>query len=692
MHDARRCVSVAKRPSSFGYLTLLVVCLGPACAPPEAGAPAGLPVALVADAGADVTIGLDESVTLDGGASGGVAPYSFAWTPAAGLSDAAIAQPVASPSETTTYQLSVTDAGGATATDDVTVTVAASVPPIADAGEDVTAVDEDGDGSETVTLDGSGSRDPGGTIASYRWLFGDEEIAVGVSPTVSFGLGTRVITLEVTDDDGEIDTDEVRVMINSLTNQSPIAEAGANQSVVDADEDGEAQVVLNGSGSNDPDGTILAYRWFEDGVVIATGVTPTVVLGVGTHTIRLEVTDDAAATATDVVVVTVTPPPNTPPTADAGDDVRVIDEDEDTEDVTLDGSGSSDPDGTIATYRWIENAVEIATGVTPTVAFAVGTHTVTLEVTDDKGAVGADTVVIEVTGPLAAHAGADQAVPINDPAGTGSVTLDGSATGGTGVYTFRWFHKGSEVAQGPNPTIDLPMGTNAVELKVVDDRGAPEESDTVEVTVWVPSQAAGSLPARSSCATLSTGCTTGDPTAKIDVFPLPIILPTQVVSYKDQEVVIRINDFVVATVPDKIVVQGAGGPELIQLQGVVINDDGDAFAWSQDGIVFSTQQDPQIVFQPGRHIIDLKVVEIRIPGVSEVTVHKQITLIVNLDPAEVCADAGDAVFIDPGNSTTLSGLGTTGGDGNARRPGHRRTDRHAECHHGLRADRHRRQR
>jgi hypothetical protein len=89
--------------------------------------------------------------------------------------------------------------------------------------------------------------------------------------------------------------------------------------------------------------------------------------------------------------------PNQPPTANADDDQTVTDSDDSGyELVTLDGSGSSDSDGTIVSYLWTEGATQIASGASAGVNFAVGTHTVTLTVTDDDGATDTDTVVITV--------------------------------------------------------------------------------------------------------------------------------------------------------------------------------------------------------------------------------------------------------------------------------------------------------
>jgi chitodextrinase len=64
--------------------------------------------------------------------------------------------------------------------------------------------------------------------------------------------------------------------------------------------------------------------------------------------------------------------------------------------VTLHGENSSDPDGSITSWAWKENGVTIASSATPTVSLAAGTHTITLTVTDNLGAVATDTVVISV--------------------------------------------------------------------------------------------------------------------------------------------------------------------------------------------------------------------------------------------------------------------------------------------------------
>lgn len=86
---------------------------------------------LTAEAGNDAQICLGDGVQLN--ASGGI---TYSWTPTTGLSDPNIANPIATPTATTTYYVSVTDSAGCSGTDSVTVSI--NPPPVIDAGQDAT--------------------------------------------------------------------------------------------------------------------------------------------------------------------------------------------------------------------------------------------------------------------------------------------------------------------------------------------------------------------------------------------------------------------------------------------------------------------------------------------------------------------------------------------------------------------------
>lgn len=177
----------------------------------------------------------------------------------------------------------------------------------------------------------------------------------------------------------------------------PIADAGPDQYIRDVDGDGLVFVDLDGSGSLD-NGTIINYSWVRNGEEIATGVQPTHIPCVlGPAKITLTVTDDDGISLTDDMIVKVTPQgTNNNPQADAGEDLIVTDKDGDGhENVTLDGSGSSDEEGMIVSYSWKEGGTELATGVTSTISFAIGVHSIELTVIDNEG--GTDTDVIEIT-------------------------------------------------------------------------------------------------------------------------------------------------------------------------------------------------------------------------------------------------------------------------------------------------------
>ena len=65
--------------------------------------------------------------------------------------------------------------------------------------------------------------------------------------------------LTVTDNEGATSTDTVNIGVNNvIVNQPPTANAGQDQVVNEGD-----NVVLNGTSSSDPDGTIESYSWTQ---------------------------------------------------------------------------------------------------------------------------------------------------------------------------------------------------------------------------------------------------------------------------------------------------------------------------------------------------------------------------------------------------------------------------------------------
>jgi hypothetical protein len=180
-------------------------------------------------------------------------------------------------------------------------------------------------------------------------------------------------------------------------NRPPVAEAGPNQLLHDLDRNGQVTVALDGSGSLDSDGTIVSYVWTLGATQIATGQTAVVVLPTGVHSVVLTVTDNEGATGQDTVVLRL----NAPPTALAGEDQTVEADASGYALVTLNGSGSSDPDGNLVDWRWETGGELLGDGGVAVRQFElpVGVHVITLIVADQDSATGEDTVTVTVLPP-----------------------------------------------------------------------------------------------------------------------------------------------------------------------------------------------------------------------------------------------------------------------------------------------------
>jgi hypothetical protein len=291
-----------------------------------------------------------------------------------------------------------------------------NVAPVANAGPAQTV-----NAGAAVTLNGTASTDSDGTVATYTWTQ-TAGTTVGLSSaTVSQPTFTapNVITattftfsLVVTDNRGAVSpAATVNITVNALANTLPTANAGAAQTVTAG-----TVVTLNGTASADSDGTIASYAWTQTAGTAAplssnTASQPTftapAVATATTLTFSLIVTDNrGGASAASTVNITVNPAANVAPIANAGPNQTIGSG----ATVTLNGTASSDPGGSIASYAWTQTvgtAVTLSsatasqpTFTAPTVATAT-TFTFSLVVTDNLGATSAaDTVDITVNPPV----------------------------------------------------------------------------------------------------------------------------------------------------------------------------------------------------------------------------------------------------------------------------------------------------
>jgi len=272
------------------------------------------------NAGPDQTITLPTStVTLSGSGSdpdGSIA--SYAWTKVSGTGGTITSASSASTTVTGltagsyTFKLTVTDNKGATASDNITITVnsaTANTPPTVSAGTNQTITLP----TSSVTLTGTAS-DPDGSIASYAWTkvsgTGGTISSPAAASTTVTGLtaGSYTFKLTVTDNQGATASANVSVTVNSapVANVPPTVSAGANQTITLP----VSSVTLSGTAS-DPDGSIASYAWSKvsgtGGTISSPSSASTAVTGLtaGSYTFKLTVTDNKGATASANVSVTV---------------------------------------------------------------------------------------------------------------------------------------------------------------------------------------------------------------------------------------------------------------------------------------------------------------------------------------------------------------------------------------------------
>ncbi|MYF71276.1 MAG: hypothetical protein F4181_15555, partial [Proteobacteria bacterium] len=497
----------------------------------------------VADAGEDQIARPSATVTLNGSGSSDADGDSltYAWSQTSGtavtLSSATVASPTFTAPSTAgslVFSLKVND--GTEDSDLETVTVEVNSKPAADAGDDQIVRP-----SATETLDGSGSSDGDGDSMTYAWIQTPAATvtlssATAVSPTFTApsAAGSLEFSLTVNDGTEDSDPDTVTVTVNT----KPVADAGANQTVTPG-----ASVMLDGSGSSDADGHALTYTWskrpgttvdlIDSSMATASLTAPQLAAGQTSLTLEYQLVVNDKIEDSDPSIVTITVSNAAVPTADAGDDQTGDSAVNEGDTVTLDGSGSSDPNSKTLTYAWSgpsEVSVEFSDPAVASPTFIAPNFVssrdlvLTLVVTNsDMVASAPDTVTVHVVAdddPPVAEAGENQMVRTDQ-----MVTLDGTGSSDPEnlPLQYTWSQaSGSTVtlssttASSPTFTAPSTVGVLTFTLSVSDGQNtAVTDTVTVNVTNAPPPPGSITGPERTTDGSFTLTWTASDTTESV---------------------------------------------------------------------------------------------------------------------------------------------------------------------------------
>ena len=245
-------------------------------------------------------------------------------------------------------------------------------------------------------------------------------------------------------------------------NNVPVADAGPDQTV-----ECSTLTHLDGNGSTDDDNDALTYQWRNGETVLGNSAVLDVLLPLGTHTLTLVVTDIHDASDEDTVIITVSDttapivacPANQ--TLTAGADCQAVVPDFATLAIATDSCSSV-----------------LTRGQTPAAGSSVGlgSHTVTISVTDESGNVGTCSViltVIDATAPVGdcppartVDAGLECMVAVPDF--TAALLATDNCTAAEALVK----------TQSPAAGTLVPLGSHLINLTVTDAAGNTSECST----------------------------------------------------------------------------------------------------------------------------------------------------------------------------------------------------------------------
>jgi gliding motility-associated-like protein len=408
--------------------------------------PSHRPTAFVLDPGTNQTICTGDSVKL-GGSPTGPAGSTYSWTPATGLSNATAANPMASPTVTTTYTVIAFDGSCEGGPNTVTVTVNPKpATPTAGSNSPVCA-------GSTLNL-----TTPTVVGATYSWTGPNSFSSTAQNPSITNAAAANAGTYTVTVTVGGCTSAPGTVTV--VVNPTPTTPTAGSNSPI-----------CSGSTLNLTTPTVVGatYSWTGPNAFSSSSQNPSITnattLASGTYSVTVTVAGCTSAAGTVTVIVN-----PTPATPTAGSNSPIC-------------SGSTlnltTPTVVGATYSWTGPNAFSSSSQNPTITNATvaasGTYSVTVTVGGCTSAAGTVTVTVNPT-PATPTAGS------NSPICAGS-TLN-LTTPTVGGATYSWTGPNSFSSSSQNPSISnattLATGTYSVTVTV---GGCTSATGTVSVTV-----------------------------------------------------------------------------------------------------------------------------------------------------------------------------------------------------------------
>ncbi len=314
---------------------------------------------------------------------------------------------------------------------------------------------------------------------SFSWSSSAGHALTGEVPKIIFDApGDYTVTLTANDGEG------VENSIQSITREIHI-NAPPVPKIVAEHRSTSARQIITAEGTTDADQSELVHTWdFGDGLK---GIGKRVLHEYqqsGKYTITLTVDDrqrqtNSIQTATHELVI------NRYPVAH----FTLPSKWEPTRPLQLDGSRSSDPDGSISEYFWYVNGKETARGVNPTITFdEPGDYAVALKVKDNSGfddAVGITTIPIHINYPpevrwVMIPEVAEPNVPVTFDAGASSDRETKT------LKSVRWNFSDGSSAEGVKITKTFQRsGVNTVTAIVDDESGFANSAQSLQKNILV---------------------------------------------------------------------------------------------------------------------------------------------------------------------------------------------------------------